>query len=416
MFAGLFVFMMLLTYAMQLWLARRQARHVIAHRDVVPPEFADKVSLEAHRKAADYTLAKLQVGFVDRLLGWVVVLGFTLLGGLNALNLFWLNTLGPGIPAGIALITSVVVISAAIDLPLQWWSTFKVEERFGFNRMTTALWITDLVKGAVVFAVIGLPLVAAVLWLMRTTGDMWWLWAWGVVVGFQALVFMLYPTVIAPLFNKFEPLADASLKTRIDDLLKRCGFRAKGLFVMDGSKRSAHGNAYFTGMGSSKRVVFFDTLIERLTPTEVEAVLAHELGHFKLRHIWKRVGMSMVIALAGLVLLGWLSQQTWFYLGLGVAPRLDAPNDAVALVLFVLALPAFTFPFSPLMSRTSRKHEFEADAFAAQQADAKSLASALVKLYEDNATTLTPDPLYSAFYHSHPPARQRLARLQTVAA
>ena len=292
-----------------------------------------------------------------------------------------------------------------------WIATFRIEQRFGFNRSTPALFLADLAKGTGVALLIGLPLAALVLWIMGASGGLWWLWAWGTWVGFNLLLMVIYPTVIAPLFNNFEPLADAGLAARVQALMQRCGFAAKGLFVMDGSRRSAHGNAYFTGLGAAKRVVFFDTLLSRLTPGEVEAVLAHELGHFKRRHVQKRIVLIFGASLAGLALLGWLAGQSGFYAGLGVAPNLAAPNDALALILFMLALPPFGFFATPLGAQLSRRHEFEADAYACAQADGRALASALIKLHEDNASTLTPDPWYARFYYSHPPAVERLAAL-----
>jgi STE24 endopeptidase len=351
------------------------------------------------------------------------LLGWTLLGGLDALNTLVRDAVLPQYGAmayQLALLAAFVVISSLIDLPLDWYSTFPIEQRFGFNRMSLGLWFWDLAKGAVLGALIGMPMAALVLWLMAASGGLWWLYAWFVWVGFNLLLLVIYPTVIAPLFNKFEPLADEVLKTRVQALMQRCGFAAKGLFVMDGSRRSAHANAYFTGMGAAKRVVFFDTLLSRLSPGEVEAVLAHELGHFKHKHVVQRMWSIFAMSLVGLALLGWLASQSGFYAGLGVAPNLAAtsnapnlaaPNDALALLLFMLALPPLTFFISPLMANVSRKHEFQADAYACAQANGGDLASALLKLHEDNATTLTPDPLYARFYYSHPPASERLAAL-----
>jgi STE24 endopeptidase len=311
----------------------------------------------------------------------------------------------------LALLAGFALISGVIDLPFEWFSTFRIEQRFGFNRMTLRMWATDMAKGVAVGAAIGLPMAALILWLMGAAGARWWLWAWGAWMAFNLGLLVLYPTVIAPIFNKFEPLADEALKSRVQTLMQRCGFAAKGLFVMDGSRRSAHANAYFTGLGAAKRVVFYDTLLARLTTGEVEAVLAHELGHFKHRHVLKRIVSMFAFSLAGLALLGWLSGQTGFYAGLGVRPNMAAPNDALALLLFMLALPSFTFFVSPLMAHFSRRHEFEADAYACAQADGRDLANALLKLHEDNAATLTPDPLYVRFYYSHPPATERLAAL-----
>jgi STE24 endopeptidase len=415
-FSVLFVVFFLLTLGLRFWLANRQVRHVLRHRDAVPAEFAPKVSLETHQKAADYTVAKTRFGIAALLWGGLTLVGFTLLGGLQALSNALLHAAGPGMLYQIALIAAFGIISGALDLPFDYYRQFVLEERFGFNKMSVRLWLADMVKGALVGAVIGLPLIWVVLKLMESAGGLWWFWAWMVWSGFQLLMMVLYPSLIAPLFNKFTPLADDSLKARIEGLMARVGFASKGLFVMDGSRRSAHGNAYFSGFGAAKRIVFFDTLIERLAPHEIEAVLAHELGHFKLRHIVKRIVVMFALSLAFLALLGYLKEQAWFYTGLGVTPLLQAPNDAMALLLFMLVLPIFTFVFGPLSAITSRKHEFEADAFAAKHSDASHLVSALVKMYEDNASTLTPDPLHSAFYDSHPPASVRIAHLNAAAA
>jgi STE24 endopeptidase len=415
-FSVLFVVFLLLTLGLRYWLARRHIRHVLAHRAQVPAEFAARIPLSAHQKAADYTVAKTRFGLWAALWNTLVLTGFTLLGGLQALSTALLHATGPGMVHQILLIVAFAIVSGALDLPFSYYRQFVLEERFGFNKMTVGLWIADAVKGGLVGAVIGLPLLWVVLTLMDKTGALWWLYAWLVWSGFQLLMMVLYPTVIAPLFNKFTPLTDDKLKDRIEGLMKRVGFAAKGLFVMDGSKRSAHGNAYFSGFGSNKRIVFFDTLLSRLAPEEIEAVLAHELGHFKLKHIIKRIGVLFALSLAFLALLGWLKTQVWFYTGLGVLPLLGQSNDAMALLLFSLVLPVFTFPFSPLTSITSRKHEFEADAFAASHSDARDLVSALVKMYEDNASTLTPDPLHSAFYDSHPPASVRIRHLRLAGA
>jgi STE24 endopeptidase len=395
----------------KLWLAGRQIRFVASHRGQVPRQFAGTIALDAHQRAADYTIARTRLGMLEVVVGAAVTVGLTLLGGVQALNLVVSGLLGHGYAAQVGLVAVVVAIASAIDIPFDYYRQFVVEERFGFNRMTKAIFFGDLAKGTALGAAFGLPLVFIVVWLMNQAGSLWWFWAWIVLVGFQLLVLVLYPTLIAPLFNKFEPLTDEALKDRIEALMKRCGFAAKGLFVMDGSRRSAHGNAYFTGFGASKRIVFFDTLIARLSGSEIEAVLAHELGHFKRRHVVKRMVVTFALSLALLALLGWLTQRTWFYEGLGVEPSLTASNNGLALVLFFVALPVFLFFVTPLGSLSSRKHEFEADAFAASQTDAHALVDALVKLYEDNASTLTPDPLYTAFYYSHPPASQRIDRL-----
>jgi STE24 endopeptidase len=409
-----FVAALLLSLATRLWLATRQMRHVTAHRGAVPAAFAASVPLEAHQRAADYTLAKGRLGLITSFIGTATVLGWTLLGGLDALNTLLRDALLPSwgeLGYQLTLLTAVSLIGGLIDLPGEWVATFRLEQRFGFNRTTPALWWADQAKGVLVGAALGLPLAALVLWIMDASGGLWWLWAWGALVGFNLLVLVLYPTVIAPFFNKFEPLADAALAERVQALMQRCGFAAKGLFVMDGSRRSAHGNAYFTGLGAAKRVVFFDTLLAKLTPGEVEAVLAHELGHFKLHHVPKTMIGLFAGSLAALALLGWLAGQSGFYVGLGLAPNLAAPNDALALLLFMLVLPSFTFFVSPVLAQFSRRHEFQADAFACQQADGRDLARALLKLHADNASTLTPDPLYVRFYYSHPPASERLAAL-----
>ena len=403
---------------LRVWLASRQIRHVATHRHSVPAAFEATVSLPAHQRAADYTLAKLRLGLLTTAFGAAVLLGWTLLGGLDALNSWLLAHARP--PLGdlgyqLALLAAFALITGLIDLPFEAWTTFRLEQRHGFNHMTPGLWLADQAKGVLVGALLGLPIAALILWLMGAAGSTWWLWAWAVWVGFNLLVLVLYPTVIAPLFNKFQPLEDGALKARVEALMARCGFAAKGLFVMDGSRRSAHANAYFTGFGAAKRVVFFDTLLSKLSPPEVEAVLAHELGHFKHRHVTKRIVAMFALSLAGFALLGWLSQQVWFYAGLGVRPSLDAPNDALALLLFLLVGPVFSFFVTPLFAGLSRRHEFEADAYACAQTSARDLGGALLKLYEDNASTLTPDRLYVRFYYSHPPASERLAAMGALA-
>jgi STE24 endopeptidase len=399
---------------LKLYLSSRQIRHVSLHRDTVPRAFAATISLASHQKAADYTLTKARFGLLELAFGSAMLLGWTLLGGLDTLNQALVGSAlaqwGP-LATQMALVAGFSLISGALDLPFTLYSTFRIEERFGFNKMSLQLWLADLLKSTLVGMVIGLPIVALILWLMNSAGPLWWLWAWAVWMGFNLLVLVLYPTVIAPIFNKFKPLEDDSLKARVTALMQRCGFAAKGLYVMDGSKRSAHANAYFTGFGAAKRVVFYDTLLKQLTPAEVDAVLAHELGHFKHKHIIQRIVMLFAMSLAGFALIGFLSQQLWFYTGLGVRPNLGAPNDALALLLFMLAVPLFSFFISPLMAQLSRQHEFQADAYAAMQTDGRDLASALLKLYQDNASTLTPDPVFVKFYYSHPPASERLARM-----
>jgi STE24 endopeptidase len=384
----------------------------LQHRAEVPAEFAAKIPLAAHQKAADYTIDKTKLGMIMLLVSSAVLIGFTLFGGLQFLAVTLVKLTGPGMTYQISLLAAFTLISSVIDLPFDYYKQFVLEEKFGFNKMTLGLFFGDMIKGALLGAAIGLPLIWVMLTLMDKSGALWWLYAWLVWSGFQLLMMVIFPTWIAPLFNKFTPLNDDSLRSRIEGLMQRVGFASKGLFVMDGSKRSAHGNAYFSGFGASKRIVFFDTLLSRLAPEEIEAVLAHELGHFKLKHIVKRIGVMFLVSLGFLALLGFLKQQIWFYTGLGVEPMLLASNDAMALILFMLTLPVFTFVLSPLTSISSRKHEFEADAFAAKHTNADNLVAALVKLYEDNASTLTPDPLHSAFYDSHPPASLRINRLQ----
>ena len=408
-FTLLFLAMLTLSVAVEAWLSRRHARHVAAHRDAVPEAFRDRVSLEDHQKAADYTVARVRLGLVHLAVGTAVLLAWTLGGGVAALDMAWREFAGPGLLAGTGLLVSALLIGVAIELPLAAWKTFRLETRFGFNRTTPRLFAIDTLKSLVLLLALATPLAWAALWLMDRAGPAWWAWLWALWLGFNLLLVWAWPRFIAPLFNEFKPLEDAALRARIDALLERTGFTSNGLFVMDGSRRSAHGNAYFTGFGRSKRIVFFDTLLEGLEPPEVEAVLAHELGHFKRRHILKRLVMGALISLAGLALLGWLAGQAWFYTGLGV----DIPSDAASLMLFALVLPAFTTLLTPIGSWLSRRHEFEADAFAREHSDASALVRALVKLYRDNASTLTPDPLHSAFHDSHPPAPVRIARLET---
>jgi STE24 endopeptidase len=410
-FTVLFLVFLLATFTVRCWLTTRNVRHVSSHRDAVPQQFAHRIPLAAHQKAADYTVAKSRLSMISLFFQTVVLLGFTLFGGLQWLSVHILNVTGPGMTYQLALLAAFAVISGILDLPFDYYRQFVLEAQFGFNKMTPKLFVSDLIKTVTLGAVIGFPLAWVILVLMEKAGNLWWLYAWLVWSGFQLLMLVLFPTVIAPLFNKFTPLEDDTLRARIENLMRRVGFASKGLFVMDGSKRSAHGNAYFSGFGAAKRIVFFDTLLSRLAPEEIEAVLAHELGHFKLRHIIKRIAVMFGLSLALLALLGYLKNQVWFYAGLGVDPLPGVPNDAMALLLFALVLPVFTFLFSPLASISSRKHEFEADAFAAQHSNAQDLVSALVKLYEDNASTLTPDPLHSAFYDSHPPATLRINRL-----
>ena len=410
-FTLIFLIAFALTLSGRLWLTLRQIRHVAEHRGAVPADFAERISLAAHQKAADYTVDRNRLAIVTTLVDAALLIALTLGGGLAWLHDFWNARLG-GLPYGLALIFSIMLISAIVDLPFSLYRQFVIESRYGFNRMTFGLFCADLAKQTLLGVLIGTPVILAVLWLMGAMGPHWWLYVWLFWCAFNLLALFIYPTWIAPLFNKFSPLEEGEMKSRIEALLARCGFRSSGLFVMDGSKRSSHGNAYFTGFGNNKRIVFFDTLLARLAVPEIEAVLAHELGHFRRRHVVKRIVVMFIGALGFLWLLGQLIDAPWFYAGLGV----PAQSTALALILFFLAIPVFTFPLSPLLSHLSRRHEFEADAYAAEHAAAGDLVRALVKLYEDNASTLTPDPLHSLFYDSHPPAAQRIARLQGAAA
>lgn len=411
-FTLVFLIALVLTTATQIWLAARHTRYVRAHQDKVPEEFASQVSLSDHQKAADYTCAKTRTGYPSILLHVLLLLVFTLGGGLNALSNFWAGWLSDPLSHGMALIISTFFMMSAAELPLSYYRTFVIEEQYGFNKMTPAMFFTDLIKQTALGLLLGVPLLFCVLWLMEKMGESWWLYAWFGWIAFNLFILAIFPTWIAPLFNKFIPLEDTTLKTRIEQLMSKCGFKASGLFVMDGSRRSNHGNAYFTGFGKTKRIVFFDTLLARLNPGEIEAVLAHELGHFKHRHVIKRIVISFAMSLAFLWLLGYLMEQSWFYEGLGVQVA-NVPSTAMALLLFFLVMPVFTFLLQPISSIYSRKHEFEADAYAAQNSSADDLIHALVKLYQDNAATLTPDPLHSAFYDSHPPASIRVAHLQS---
>jgi len=408
-FQSIFLAAFCIAFGLKLWLLLRQMRHVWQHRDVPPSAFADSIPLAEHQKAAAYTLAKARLGLINLALEGALLLAFTLGGGLQWLNDNLAAAISPPLLAGAAVLLGLTLIGGALELPLNFYRQFRVESRFGFNRQTPAGFFVDLIKQTLIGLALGGPLLLLVLWLMGIMGASWWLWVWAVWMGFNLLVLTVYPTVIAPLFNKFTPLADENLKQRIENLLSRAGFHASGVFVMDGSRRSSHGNAYFTGLGKNKRIVFYDTLLSQLSPDQIEAVLAHELGHFKRRHIVKRIGLMFVLSLVMLALLAMLKEATWFYQGLGVA----SANDATALALFFLALPVFLFPLSPLMSLYSRKHEFEADAFAAELTHPGHLVSALVRLYRDNAATLTPDPIYSLFYDSHPKAVERIAKLES---
>ena len=410
-FTWLFLAVLALAVATRLWLAQRQMRHVRAHREAVPGMFAESIPLAAHQKAADYTVAKARLGIVDTVLDALVLLAFTLGGGLELLSQLWQRAFDAGaILHGTSLVLSVFLVRGILGLPLSLYRIFVIEERFGFNRMTLKLFLVDLAKGLAVGAVLGVPLLVLILWLMQAAGPLWWLYAWVVLVVYSLFLQMIYPAVVMPLFNKFSPLEDPVLAKRVEELLRRTGFRSRGLYVMDGSKRSSHGNAFFAGFGAAKRIVLFDTLVSRLQPGEVEAVLAHELGHYKLRHIVKSMALSWAMSFVLLAALGFLAGQPWFYEGLGVQTQ----TMAVALVLFMLVVPEFTFFAQPLVSLFSRKNEYEADRYAARNADAAELVRALVKLYHDNSATLTPDPLHSAYYDSHPPAAMRIAKLRTA--
>lgn len=410
-FAGLFVLLLVASTLTRSWLNQRQVAAVQRHRDEVPEAFRAQIDLAAHQKAADYTVASAQIGRWDNLLDAALALLLTLGGGLSAIDSAWQAAHLPAVWHGTIVVLSTFLLVSLIGLPLSLWRTFGVEARFGFNRMTVGLFIADLFKGLLLGLLLGGPLVFVILLLMQRAGSLWWLYAWFVWLAFTVLITWAWPTLIAPLFNKFTPLSDEALKQRAEALLQRCGFSSRGVFVMDGSRRSVHGNAYFTGVGRSKRIVFFDTLLERLQIAEVEAVLAHELGHFRLHHVRWRLVLSLAFGLLGLALLGFLAQWPGFYRAFGIGPSPHA-----ALLLFVFVLPVFTYFTTPLGAWWSRKHEFEADEFAAKFADARQLAEALVKLYRDNATTLTPDRLHSAFYDSHPPALVRISRLQQLAA
>ena len=409
-FTALFLSLLVLTTLIRFWLGRRHIAYIQSHRNIVPPAFANNISLDAHQKAADYSSAKTRLVIIESLVQAVLLFVFTLGGGLQWIDEAWRGILPDAeIFRGALVILSAFVISSLVEIPLDYYKAFVVDERFGFNKMTRSMFFTDLIKHAVVGLALGAPLLFAALWLMQGAGNWWWLYLWVLWSGFNLLMLAVYPTVIAPLFNKFSPLTDEALKTRIETLLTRCGFKSQGLYVMDGSRRSSHGNAYFTGFGAAKRVVFFDTLLDRLDADEIEAVLAHELGHFKHKHVIKRIALMFIVSFFGLALLGWLVNQPWFYADLGVATA----SNYMALLLFILVSPVFTFLFRPLLAGYSRKNEFEADEYAATHSDAKHLVEALVKLYRDNASTLTPDPLHSAFYDSHPPASIRIAKLES---
>ena len=404
---ALFVAAVLISTALELWLSQRQITAVRVHRSRVPEPFADSVSTQEHAKAADYTIARARFGRIAEIMNAVVTLALTVGGGIAAIDALWRHTGWQQPWLGVAVIGTVFLLTGILNLPLSIWSTFKLEARFGFNRTTPALFFADLAKSLLLTVLLGGPLLLATLALMERAGQLWWVWAWLLWLAVMFIMTWAYPAFIAPLFNKFSPLQDEALKTRIENLLTRCGFKSQGVFVVDNSRRSSHGNAYFTGIGNNKRIVFFDTLLERLAHQEVEAVLAHELGHFSLKHVRKRLLVSIATTFVALAVLGWLTDQQTFYTALGV----PTPSIHAALLLFILAAPFFTFFITPLSAIWSRRHEFEADRFATQHANASELAAALVKLYRDNASTLTPDPVYVAFHYSHPPALERISRL-----
>jgi STE24 endopeptidase len=410
-FTFVFLIALFISSSIQFWLAKRQADYVAAHRSAVPDAFKSKVPLEAHQKAADYTLAKIKLGNIDGALGIIVLLLLTLGGGINMAFEYWSTIVSSPLIAGVAATATIFLLMTLVEIPTSVYQTFVIEEKFGFNKSSVNQFIKDQLLHLALGAAIGLPLLALILWVMDNVGPQWWLWAWGIIMGFSLLMSWLYPTVIAPLFNKFTPMEEGSLKDRIQGLLARCGFNSQGIFIMDGSKRSGHGNAYFTGLGNNKRIVFFDNLVNSLEEEELEAVLAHELGHFKCKHVIKMLIATSIMSLISLAILGWLINEPWFYTGLGV----EQPSNAAALLLFILVSSSFTFFMQPISAYFQRKFEFEADDFAASNAKASKMISGLVKLYEENANTLTPDPLYSAFHYSHPPAAIRIAHLESKA-
>jgi STE24 endopeptidase len=410
-FTFIFLFFLSLTTAVQVYLSLRQSQHVRKYRGAVPEEFVGKISLKEHQKAADYTRVKGSFGRMETLLSVVLLLLWTIGGGLSLLDQFIRGFGWSDLLTGTAVILAMGFIASVIDLPASLYRTFVIEAQFGFNKLTLKTLFIDTIKTTLVSLVIGVPLILLILWLMESAGDLWWLYAWAALTAFSLLMFWAYPKFIAPIFNSFTPLEEGEVKQRIEALLKRTGFNSQGVFVMDGSRRSSHGNAYFTGFGANKRIVFFDTLLKHLSPAQVEAVLAHELGHFKHKHIVKQMLLSTLMTLIGFATLAWLMQQNWFYTNLGITEA----STYMALILFMLVSPVFTFFISPIMSLLSRKNEFEADEFAAQQSSAEELISALVGLYKENASSLTPDRVYSAFYDSHPPASIRIAHLKQQA-
>lgn len=407
-FTWVFLFALTLMAAVELWLSLRQSRYVDNHRDKIPEAFSKEVTLEAHQKAADYTVAKGKLNRIASIAGVVILLLWTLGGGLEWLANLWQDYSWSSAVTGIVFMLSFFVIGSLLDLPLAWYKTFVLEDKFGFNKNTLALFISDIFKQTLLLLVIGAPLIWGALWLMESTGEYWWLYLWMAWIGFAIVMMWAYPAFIAPLFNKFTPLKDEQLKARVEGLLSRCGFKSQGIYVMDGSRRSGHGNAYFTGLGNNKRIVFFDTLLDTLDNDQIEAVLAHELGHFRRKHVIKNMVVMAILSLIGLAILGWASVEPWFFIGLGVSTQ----SNAMTLVLFILVIPVFSFFLHPMMTAMSRKYEFEADDYAASVSSGEHLIQALVALYQENASTLTPDPLVSAIYDSHPPATLRVAHLQ----
>ncbi|MDH5357917.1 MAG: M48 family metallopeptidase [Gammaproteobacteria bacterium] len=407
-FTWIFLAALGLMTGIELWLSLRQGRYVQSHRGNVPDAFSSQVELSAHQKAADYTVAKGKLNRVENVLGALLLLIWTLAGGLALLSDIWQSMGWSDMMTGVGFILSFFIIGTLIELPLSWYKTFVLEQRFGFNRNTLPLFLSDVVKETLLMVIIGAPLIWGALWLMEGTGEYWWLYLWGALMGVSLLMMWAYPAFISPLFNKFTPLEDVKLKERVEGLLARCGFKSQGIYVMDGSRRSGHGNAYFTGLGNNKRIVFFDTLLNTLNEDQIEAVLAHELGHFRRKHVVKNMGVMALLSLIGLAVLGWASAESWFYTGLGVTTQ----SNAMALVLFMLVIPVFSFFLHPMMTALSRKYEFEADDYAASVSSSEHLIQALVALYQENASTLTPDPLVSSIYDSHPPASLRIAHLQ----
>lgn len=408
-FTIIFLIAVIISSGTHFWLAKRQADYVANHRSAVPDAFKNTVSLEAHQKAADYTLEKGKLGNIDSIISVIALLILTLGGVVNWAFQCWASLVASPLMAGVGAVATIFLIMALVDIPTSVYQTFVIEEKFGFNKSTVKQFIKDQLLQLALGAAIGLPLLALILWVIDSVGSLWWLCAWAILISFSLLMSWLFPTVIAPLFNKFTPMEEGSLKDRIQGLLERCGFNSQGIFIMDGSKRSGHGNAYFTGLGNNKRIVFYDNLVNSLDEEELEAVLAHELGHFKRKHVIKMLVATSVMSLISLAILGWLIDKPWFFNGLGV----EQPSNAAALLLFILVSSSFTFFMQPVSAYFQRKFEFEADDFAANNAKAGKMISGLVKLYEENASTLTPDPLYSAFHYSHPPAAIRIAHLET---